>query len=141
MGTYRLPLFFVDLVKYARIRIVLVKIYKEFGQIRSSLFIRGFCTVRGISNCTKKHLAVIYMLLILSQFYIFVAPGKVARNKGLSGGAIAAIVIVIILLVLIAVDIFCCFFNQCGVVHMCAAACAGKKREKCKSGIFGFAKL
>ncbi|CAB4010112.1 neural cell adhesion molecule 1-like isoform X2 [Paramuricea clavata] len=57
-------------------------------------------------------------------------PGKVARKKGLSGGAIAAIVIVIILLVLIAVDIFCCFFNQCGVTHMCAAACAGKKREK-----------
>ena len=53
-----------------------------------------------------------------------------AQDKGVSGGAIAAIVIVIILLVLIAVDIFCCFFNQCGAVHMCAAACAGKKREK-----------
>ncbi|XP_028405552.1 tyrosine-protein phosphatase 10D-like [Dendronephthya gigantea] len=57
-------------------------------------------------------------------------PGQVARKKGLSGGAIAAIVIVIILLVLIAVDIFCCFFNHCGVVHMCAAACSGKGREK-----------
>lgn len=64
-----------------------------------------------------------------------------ARSKGLSGGAIAAIVIVIILLVLIAVDIFCCFFNQCGVVHMCAAACAGKKREKCKSGVFVLAEV
>ena len=69
---------------------------------------------------------------ILKYLIIAEPPGKVARQKGLSGGAIAAIVIVIILLVLIAVDIFCCFFNQCGVVHMCAAACAGKKREKCK---------
>ena len=70
--------------------------------------------------------------LDLCRFSFPGPTGKVARKKGIGGGAIAAIVIVIILLVLIAVDIFCCFFNQCGAIHMCAAACAGRKREKCK---------
>jgi hypothetical protein len=85
----------------------------------------------------SNHVVEVY----LESLFFAGPPGKVARKKGLSGGAIAAIVIVIILLVLIAVDIFCCFFNQCGVAHMCAAACAGKKREKCKLSLFVFAKI
>ncbi|XP_046853940.1 hemicentin-1-like isoform X2 [Xenia sp. Carnegie-2017] len=57
-------------------------------------------------------------------------PTLLAHRKALSDGAIAAIIIVIIMFVLIAVDIFCCFFNQCGVVHMCAATISNRKREK-----------
>ncbi|KAK3711748.1 hypothetical protein QZH41_020137, partial [Actinostola sp. cb2023] len=48
------------------------------------------------------------------------------RTSGLGKGAIAGIVIAILLLVLITIDLFCCFFNSCGVIFCCQRACCGK---------------
>eukprot|EP00794_Sanderia_malayensis_P011198 gene11198-12373_t len=55
------------------------------------------------------------------------------KKKGLSGGKVAAIVIAVILFLLIIIDLFCCFFNECGFSFCCyQACCAGKGKGKCK---------
>lgn len=53
-------------------------------------------------------------------------PGIVAKvfNK-LGPGAIAGIVIAGILIVLIVIDLFCCFFNKCGIFFCCQQALCG----------------
>ena len=53
---------------------------------------------------------------------------------GLGAGAIAGIVIAVILIVLITIDLFCCFFNSCGVIFCChQALCGGAKtKDDCK---------
>ena len=63
-----------------------------------------------------------------------------AYDDGLSNGAIAGIVIAVILIVLIAIDLFCCFFNSCGLIFCChRTICGGgggggkgDKAKKCK---------
>ncbi|XP_031567369.1 fasciclin-2-like isoform X2 [Actinia tenebrosa] len=49
------------------------------------------------------------------------------RKGGLSKGTIAGIVIAILLIVLITIDLFCCFFNSCGLIFCCQRACCGGK--------------
>lgn len=39
--------------------------------------------------------------------------------KAIGNGALAGIVIAVILVVLIAIDLFCCFFNSCGLFFCC----------------------
>ena len=46
-------------------------------------------------------------------------------SRGLGAGAIAGIVIAIILIVLITIDLFCCFFNSCGIIFCCHQAICG----------------
>lgn len=56
---------------------------------------------------------------------------KSKAKKGLSGGAIAGIIVAVILILLIVIDLFCCFFNECGFIHcFYQACCAGKGKGK-----------
>ncbi|XP_074633378.1 neural cell adhesion molecule 1-like isoform X3 [Acropora palmata] len=43
----------------------------------------------------------------------------VEEVKAIGNGALAGIVIAVILVVLIAIDLFCCFFNSCGLFFCC----------------------
>ncbi|XP_020602436.1 neural cell adhesion molecule 1-like isoform X3 [Orbicella faveolata] len=52
-------------------------------------------------------------------------PKVGARTAGLGSGAIAGIVIAVILIVLITIDLFCCFFNSCGIIFCCHRAICG----------------
>lgn len=65
-------------------------------------------------------------------------PEVGARTEvGLGAGAIAGIVIAVILIVLITIDLFCCFFNSCGVIFCChQALCGGggSRKDNCKYG-------
>lgn len=61
-----------------------------------------------------------------SFYFLVVGPEVGARtDKGLGAGAIAGIVIAVILIVLITIDLFCCFFNSCGVIFCCHQALCG----------------
>lgn len=56
-------------------------------------------------------------------------PEKKPQDGGLSGGAIAGIIIAVILILVILIDLFCCYFNDCGFTHCCyQACCAGKSK-------------
>ncbi|XP_058948520.2 neural cell adhesion molecule 1 isoform X3 [Pocillopora verrucosa] len=57
-------------------------------------------------------------------------------QEGLGSGAIAGIVVAVILIVLITIDLFCCFFNSCGIIFCCHQAfCGGGGSDKgVKSG-------
>ena len=57
--------------------------------------------------------------------FIIVIPKVGARTAGLGSGAIAGIVIAVILIVLITIDLFCCFFNSCGIIFCCHRAICG----------------
>ena len=70
-------------------------------------------------------------------YFLVVGPEVGARtDSGLGAGAIAGIVIAVILIVLITIDLFCCFFNSCGVIFCChQALCGGggaKGKDDCK---------
>ena len=73
--------------------------------------------------------------------YYFLSEEKVeASTAKIGAGAIAGIVIGVILLVLIAIDMFCCFFNNCGVLFCCRQALCGgggagggAAKDDCKS--------
>ncbi|KAL9965519.1 hypothetical protein ACROYT_G029328 [Oculina patagonica] len=55
-----------------------------------------------------------------------VGPEVGARTSGgLGAGAIAGIVIAVILIVFITIDLFCCFFNSCGIIFCCHQAICG----------------
>ena len=61
-----------------------------------------------------------------SIFFLTVEPEVGARTStGLGAGAIAGIVIAVILIVLITIDLFCCFFNSCGIIFCCHQAICG----------------
>lgn len=58
--------------------------------------------------------------------FLIVEPEVGARTtEGLGTGVIAGIVIAVILIVLITIDLFCCFFNSCGVIFCCHQAMCG----------------
>lgn len=57
--------------------------------------------------------------------FLVVDPKVGARTAGLGSGAIAGIVIAVILIVLITIDLFCCFFNSCGIIFCCHRAICG----------------
>ncbi|CAH3162383.1 unnamed protein product [Porites evermanni] len=66
-----------------------------------------------------------------------ITPKVGARTQsGLGAGAIAGIVIAVILIVLITIDLFCCFFNSCGIIFCChQAICGGgAKKDTYKDG-------
>lgn len=75
-------------------------------------------------------------MLSLFSFYLIVAVDPKAIKDSLSSGAIAGIVIAVILIVLVAIDLFCCFFNSCGLFFCCSQALcgggSGAKNEDCK---------
>ena len=75
-------------------------------------------------------------MLSLFSFYLIVAVDPKAIKDSLSSGAIAGIVIAVILIVLVAIDLFCCFFNSCGLFFCCSQALcgggSGAKKEDCK---------
>ena len=52
-------------------------------------------------------------------FVSFTETTSVEAVKAIGNGALAGIVIAVILLVLIAIDLFCCFFNSCGLFFCC----------------------
>ncbi|XP_065056556.1 neural cell adhesion molecule 2-like isoform X1 [Rhopilema esculentum] len=56
-----------------------------------------------------------------------VVPGE---KKGLSGGAIAGIIIAVILILLLVIDLFCCFFNECGFTYCCYQTCCPTKGKE-----------
>ena len=65
-----------------------------------------------------------------TRFSLFISADEpsvaAGTDPGLGSGAIAGIVIAVILIVLITIDLFCCFFNSCGVIFCChKALCAG----------------
>lgn len=69
--------------------------------------------------------------------FTVVDPKVGARTQeGLGSGAIAGIVVAVILIVLITIDLFCCFFNSCGIIFCCHQAfCGGGGSDKgVKSG-------
>lgn len=62
----------------------------------------------------------------LVNFFLTAEPEVGARTgAGLGAGAIAGIVIAVILIVLITIDLFCCFFNSCGIIFCCHQAICG----------------
>ena len=59
-----------------------------------------------------------------------VKPPPTEQTSGLSSGEIAGIIVAIILIILIVVDLFCCFFNNCGFSHCCFETfCAAKDKK------------
>ena len=70
------------------------------------------------------------------SFYLILAVDPEATTDSLSSGAIAGIVIAVILIVLVAIDLFCCFFNSCGLFFCCSQALCGggggAKKDDCK---------
>lgn len=52
-------------------------------------------------------------------FFSFTEKPSVEAVKAIGNGALAGIVIAVILVVLIAIDLFCCFFNSCGLFFCC----------------------
>ena len=75
-------------------------------------------------------------MLSLFSSYLIVAGEAEASKDSLSSGAVAGIVIAVILIVLVAIDLFCCFFNSCGLFFCCSQALcgggSGAKKEDCK---------
>ena len=83
-----------------------------------------------------------YNILTITWLFVLDLSGIVAKvfNK-LGPGAIAGIVIAGILIVLIVIDLFCCFFNKCGIFFCCQQALCGGgggdgKKDDCKSNDF-----
>lgn len=64
--------------------------------------------------------------MTITWLFVLDLSGIVAKvfNK-LGPGAIAGIVIAGILIVLIVIDLFCCFFNKCGIFFCCQQALCG----------------
>ena len=75
-------------------------------------------------------------MLSFFSSYLIVAVDPKASKDSLSSGAIAGIVIAVILIVLVAIDLFCCFFNSCGLFFCCSQALcgggSGAKKDDCK---------
>ena len=75
-------------------------------------------------------------MLSVFSFYLIVAVDPEATTDSLSSGAIAGIVIAVILIVLVAIDLFCCFFNSCGLFFCCSQALCGggggAEKDDCK---------
>lgn len=75
-------------------------------------------------------------MLSLFSSYLIVAGEAEASKDSLSSGAIAGIVIAVILIVLVAIDLFCCFFNSCGLFFCCSQALcgggSGAEKDHCK---------
>ncbi|XP_057301886.1 neural cell adhesion molecule 1-like isoform X2 [Hydractinia symbiolongicarpus] len=60
-----------------------------------------------------------------------VAPSPVEKKDGgLGNAAVAGIIICIILVILVVVDLFCCFFNNCGFSHCCFETFCATKGKK-----------
>jgi len=57
-------------------------------------------------------------------------PSKSGKATGLSTGAVAGIIIAVILIILIVIDLFCCFFNNCGFSHCCFETFCATKGKK-----------
>lgn len=75
-------------------------------------------------------------MLSIFSFYLILAVDPEATTDSLSSGAIAGIVIAVILIVLVAIDLFCCFFNSCGLFFCCSQALCGggggAEKDDCK---------
>lgn len=89
-------------------------------------------------TCSSRYLSPIGKGSVLS-FIVDTKPEVGARTQsGLGTGAIAGIVVAVILIVLITIDLFCCFFNSCGIIFCChQAICGGggaKGKDKYKDG-------